>query len=139
MKKLLYILLAFVLFIIYGISQEKSQKTEKEKVEINKDTLKKQQVTFNQVGYFKSDDKYRCFAFTYDVDDKNQILSHAKAQMNSSGRTTQVYYFNELAAGIGDKITLSNSFFDATELCLDLDWKYEYTIYPSGKENFRKK
>ena len=62
-----------------------------------------------------------------------------KTKMNTSGRTTQVYYFNELAAGIGDKITLSNSFFDAMELCLDLDWKYEYSIYPNGKENFRKK
>jgi hypothetical protein len=123
MKKLLLILLSGLIISCGG---EKKIKNSNE-------------VTFTQVGYFKSDNKYRCFAYTFDKDDEKQILAHAKTKMNTSGRTTQVYYFNELAAGIGDKITLSNSFFDAMELCLDLDWKYEYSIYPNGKENFRKK
>ena len=121
MKKLLLILLSGLIISCGG---EKKIKNPNE-------------VTFTQVGYFKSDNKYRCFAYTFDKDDEKQILVHAKTKMNTSGRTTKVYYFNELAAGIGDKITLSNSFFDAMELCLDLDWKYEYSIYPNGKENFR--
>ena len=25
-----------------------------------------------------------------------------------------------------------------TELCLDLNWGYEFRIYPNGQENFRK-
>ena len=76
--------------------------------------------------------------YTYSKDDEAQIIQHAKKQQNTSGTTTQVYYFSELPAGIGNKITLSNSFFDAMDFCLDLDWKYEFSIYPNGKENFRK-
>ena len=95
-------------------------------------------VKFEQVGYYKSDNNFRCFAYTYSKDDEAQIIQHAKKQQNTSGTTTQVYYFSELPAGIGNKITLSNSFFDAMDFCLDLDWKYEFSIYPNGKENFRK-
>jgi hypothetical protein len=40
MKKLLYILLVFVLFIIYAISQDETQKPEKEKIEV-KEGIKK--------------------------------------------------------------------------------------------------
>ena len=45
MKKLLYILLAFALFIIYGITQEETQKTEKEKIEVKKDAKKQSKST----------------------------------------------------------------------------------------------
>ena len=89
---------------------------------------------FNQVGYYKSADKFRCFAYTYSKDDEKQILQHAKKQMNTSGKSTYVYYFSDYNA---KNISSCYSFYEATELCLDLNWKYEF--HTNGvSEAFRK-
>ena len=133
MKNLIYILLAFMLFNYLCNSDEK---VHTEDTKYNQVTKKKNQVKFNQVGYYKSDNKFRCFAYTFNNDDEQQILAHAKRQMNTAGTSTSVYYFSNYNA---KNISLCNSFFEAMNLCLDLDWKYEYSIYPNGKENFRKK
>lgn len=139
MKKLLKILFGIVCCAIFGgilgICNE-VKKVHTENTESNQVTKKKNQVKFNQVGYYKSDNKYRCFAYTFNNDDEQQILAHAKRQMNTAGTSTSVYYFSNYNA---KNISLCNSFFEAMNLCLDLDWKYEYSIYPNGKENFRKK
>ena len=33
-------------------------------------------VKFEEIGYYKSEDKYRCYAYTFDKDDEFQILKH---------------------------------------------------------------
>ena len=119
MKKLLLILLCVPLLFSCGSNENDNPNA----------------VKFEQVGYYKSDNNFRCFAYTYSKDDEDQIIQHAKKQQNTSGTTTQVYYFNDYNA---KNISLCNNFFQAMQLCLDLDWKYEFRIHHSGVENFRK-
>ena len=119
MKKLLLTLIFFAFVLSCGGNSQKG----------NSNSVK-----FNQVGYYKSADKYRCFAYTYSKDDEQQIKQHARKQMNSSGKSTYVYYFSNYNS---KNISSCNSFLEATELCLDLNWKYEY-FFANGKERFRK-
>ena len=145
MKKIILITIGIIFFIIIwkGPSNDKKDNTE---TIVKKES--KQEVQFEQVGYYKSANKFRCFAYiasnnsanyTYSKDDEAQILQHAKKQRNTSGTTTQVYYFSKLPIGLGEyDLVLANSFVDAMNICLDLDWKYEFGIYPNGKDNFRK-
>ena len=159
MKKLLLITIGIIFFFLLdrlvitkGPSNDEKDNTETIIKKENKQEIKKKEyvnsVKFKQVGYYKSANKFRCFAYivsnnsanyTYSKDDEVQILQHAKKQRNTSGTTTQVYYFSKLPIGLGEyDLVLANSFFDAMNICLDLDWKYEFGIYPNGKENFRK-
>ena len=96
-------------------------------------------VKFEEIGYYKSEDKYRCYAYTFDKDDEAQILKHAKQRIHTNGRTTQVYYFSKLPLGLGNYELLNQrSFFEAMNYCFDLDWIYQYGKSPNGKENFYK-
>ena len=100
---------------------------------------------FEQVGHYRSSSEEkepgsdRCFAYTYAKDDEEEILQHAKERVSDynhqMGRNFKVFYFNNYNA---KDISFCNSFLEATELCLDLNWEYEFSISPNNKENFRK-
>ena len=92
---------------------------------------------FEQVGYYRSEPGLdRCFAYTYAKDDEEDILQHAKERVSEYNKINcKVFYFNNYNA---KDISFCNSFLEATELCLDLNWEYEFSISPNNKENFRK-
>jgi len=71
MKKLLLLLLCVHLMFSCGSNENNNPNA----------------VKFEQVGYCKSDGKYRCFAYTYSKDDEPQIIQHTKKQQNTSGTT----------------------------------------------------
>ena len=78
--------------------------------------------------------QYRCFVFSIEGNpSEKQIYNHAKNQMNTSGRTTSVFYFDEYNY---KDITLSNSYNETFTFCLNLNWKYRFDKYPNGKESF---
>lgn len=100
----------------------------------NKTNQKEDSFNFKQNSYFKSSNKYRCFVFSIEGNpSEKQIYNHAKNQMNTSGRTTSVFYFDEYNY---KDITLSNSYNEAFTFCLNLNWKYRFDKYPNGKESF---
>ena len=130
MKKIILITVGIIFFIVIikGPSNDKKDNTE---TIVKKES--KQEVQFEQVGYYKSVNKNRCFAYTYSKDDEAQILQHAEGQRHTIGQITTVYYFTELSEIYGNNITLSNSYFAAYDYCYDLNWEYVYMISPNGE------
>lgn len=91
---------------------------------------------FDQVAYFKDNDRYRVMVYVAPDATIEQIKEHAQSQMNTPGRLTVVYYYRSEIGLFPNTVTSATSMIDAMEMGLRSGCIAGYWKYPTGAESF---
>ena len=125
MKKVLKILgVLIIIGLIANFFKDDSKNDKKETS--TEEVEEKLYVEIEDIGYFKSADKFRCFTFSVEntlnmdtADIISQLKSHAKKQYHTSGASTAVFYYKRKGGVNLPNPTLQSSYFDALNYCID--------------------
>ena len=97
---------------------------------------------FDETAYIKTQarDRIKIVSFDFNNTTYDEVLQHAKKQMNTAGRMTAVYYFHKTdkmpLSGFNTTKSISRANYVLYESGIVDEWKYAYVLGYSGYYEF---